>query len=534
MKDSKTVINYVSETEDDNQIQTSLKQKFKKIFTKENVSKKFPIIQWLPRYNSTNAVGDLVAGFTVGLTVIPQALAYAGIANLPAVYGLYGSFLGCFMYMILGKCKEMPMGPTAIASLLVMQAAEGIWQLAVLLCLFSGIIELLMGLLGLGFIVDFVSEPVSSGFTSAVALIILTSQVRDVFGIPAKGGTFIQMWMSIGENFHHARVGDTVLGLSSIVILLVLRVSRFTIIYQISLKFENLQLLPNISIGPKDDSEKTKFQKIFTNTLWMVGTAKNAILVIAGGFLSAYFHSTNRSDMFITIGEIPQGLPHFSIPPFTVPEIRNETSGEIIQNAMTFREMISKLGSNLIVVPLISLLETIAICKAFNDGDTIDASQELIAIGTANIANSFVQGFPGNGSLSRGAVKNSSGVQTPLSSLYTGILVILSLLFFTDAFFYIPKAALGGLIIAAVIFMVDYKVVKPMWRSKKSDLIPGLSAFVGCLALPLELGILVGIGINILFILHQSARPKIHVETMRTVRNCVASYILILIDFLNL
>jgi solute carrier family 26 (sodium-independent sulfate anion transporter), member 11 len=192
--------------------------------------KKFPIIQWLPKYNSADAIGDLVAGFTVGLTVIPQALAYAEIANLPAAYGLYGSFLGCFVYIFLGKTKEIPIGPTAISSLLVMQAAEGIWQLAVLLCLLTGIIELFMGLFRLGFIVDFISWPVSSGFTSAVALIILTSQVHDVFGIKTKGGTFIQMWMSIGENFHNIRIGDTVLGLSSIVILLLMRVSLIKVI----------------------------------------------------------------------------------------------------------------------------------------------------------------------------------------------------------------------------------------------------------------------------------------------------------------
>lgn len=221
--------------------------------------------------------------------------------------------------------------------------------------------------------------------------------------------------------------------------------------------------------------------------------------------------------MFIVIGEIPKGLPSFSFPSFSVDEIKNGTSGEIIQEALTFSDMLSTIGNGLIVVPLIALLESIAICKAFSKGDTIDASQELIAIGTANIANSFVQGYPGNGALSRGAVNNASGVRTPMGNIYTAVLVILSLLFFTDYFFYIPKAALGGLIIAAVVFMVEYKVIKPMWRSKKSDLIPGLGAFIACLALPLEQGVLVGIGINILFILHQSARPKIHVETLKTV-----------------
>lgn len=179
------------------------------------------------------------------------------------------------------------------------------------------------------------------------------------------------------------------------------------------------QLLPNIKIGPKEDDEKSIFHKIVNKTLWLVGTARNAILVIAGGALSAYFY-LNGNKMFEIIGNIPQGLPPVQLPPFSIPEIKNETTGEIIQAGLGFSEMVSSLGSGLIVVPLIALLENIAICKAFANGKAVDATQELIAIGTANIANSFVQGYPGTGALSRGAVNNASGVRTPLGSLYTG------------------------------------------------------------------------------------------------------------------
>jgi solute carrier family 26 (sodium-independent sulfate anion transporter), member 11 len=124
--------------------------------------------------------------------------------------------------------------------------------------------------------------------------------------------------------------------------------------------------------------------------------------------------------MFKIIGDVPQGLPAVQLPPFSIPEIKNETTGEILQQGETFTEMVSSLGSGLIVVPLIALLENIAICKAFANGKAVDATQELIAIGTANIANSFVQGYPGTGALSRGAVNNASGVRTPMGSLYTG------------------------------------------------------------------------------------------------------------------
>lgn len=208
------------------EIPAYFKSKAKSICRKKILYKRVPILNWLPKYNMEDAVGDLVAGFTVGLTVIPQALAYAGIAQLPVAHGLYGSFLGCFIYIFLGSCKDIPMGPTAIASLLTFQTARGSWQKAVLLSFLTGIIELLMGFFGLGFLIDFVSGPVSSGFTSAVALIILSSQIKDIFGIKGGGTTFVQMWRQIIANINGIRMGDTILGFSCIVILLLMRVSR--------------------------------------------------------------------------------------------------------------------------------------------------------------------------------------------------------------------------------------------------------------------------------------------------------------------
>uniref|UniRef100_A0A1B0CTN7 STAS domain-containing protein n=2 Tax=Lutzomyia longipalpis TaxID=7200 RepID=A0A1B0CTN7_LUTLO len=467
------------------------RQKAKNIFRKKTLYKRLPILSWLPKYSGADAVGDLVAGITVGLTVIPQALAYAGIAGLPAAYGLYGSFMGCFVYIFLGSHKDVPMGPTAIASLLTLQASKGIWQRAVLLGFLTGLIEIVMGVFGLGFLLDFVSGPVNCGFTSAVALIILSSQIKDILGISASGNTFVQMWTSIIEHVPDTRLWDTVLGIVCIIVLLLMR------------------KLASLQIGPVNDGEKTTMQKAINKTLWLIGTSRNAILVIITGGIGAAVHYSGEQ-FFKLIGPIPPGLPSFEPPPFSIPEITNGT--EIIQEGETFSEMVSQLGSGLIVIPLIALLENMAICKAFADGKAIDASQELIAIGTANVFNSFVQGYPGNGALSRGAVNHASGARTPMGSLYTGVLVILALLFFTPYFYYIPRSALAAIIIAAVIFMVEVRVIKPMWRSKKTDLLPGIAAFIACLALPLEFGILVGIGINVIFILYHSARPKITIE----------------------
>nr|CAD7402685.1 unnamed protein product [Timema cristinae] len=463
-----------------------LKDKTRRAFTKKLLYKRLPVLSWLPRYSSADALGDAVAGITVGLTVIPQSLAYSNIAGLPAQYGLYGSFLGCFLYIVLGSCKDVPMGPTAIISMLTYQTTKGLDPaFAVLLCFLMGCVEVLMGLLGLGFVIDFISGPVSSGFTSAAALIIVTSQVKDVLGITSSGNTFIEMWGSLFQQVGDTRLGDTVMGSVCIIVLLLMR-------YMTMLK-----------VGPKEPEQQTMMQRVINKSLWLIGTSRNAVLVIICG-LVGYQLSRQGEAPFKLIGYIPPGLPAFQLPPFGFIRDSNTT--------VTFYEMTTSLGWGILILPLVGLLENIAICKAFSNGKPVDASQELLALGISNIGNSLVQGFPGSGSLSRSAVNNSSGVRTPMGGLYTGVLVLVALLFFTPCFYFIPKASLAAIIIAAVIFMVEVHVVIPMWKTKKSDLIPGIGTFVGCLVFPLELGILIGIGINIMFILYHVARPKIAIE----------------------
>ncbi|KAJ8973168.1 hypothetical protein NQ317_007509 [Molorchus minor] len=501
--------------------------------SKKMIHRRLPILSWLPKYDSTCAVGDLVAGITVGLTVIPQALAYANIAGVPTEYGLYSSFLGCFVYIFLGSSKDVPVGPSAISSLMTYQVIKGHGpEYAVLLCFLTGVVQLLMGIFGLGFLIDFVSGPVSSGFTSAVALIIVTSQVKDVLGIKASGTTFVDTWRSIFSDIHNTQGWDTLLGITCIAVLLILRI------------------VSTLKVGPTGgDKEPTKCQKIATNTLWLIGTARNAILVIVCGFVG-YSFCLNGPPPFKVIGQVPPGLPAVKVPPFGYEEERNSTT-----ITHTFLDMVTDMGSGIIVVPLITLLENIAVCKAFANGKMVDATQELLAIGACNVANSFVQAFRGRDRCP-GAPSTIAAASGPSRGLYTSLLVIAALLFFTPYFYYIPKATLAGIIIAAVVFMVEVKVVKPMWRSEKRkhpqggaltfcssiimaefgiivntqnddlrsnalfiaeiDLVLGFVTFIACLVLALEIGILIGVGINLLFILYQSARPKITVEKLRS------------------
>jgi len=250
--------------------------------------------------------------------------------------------MGCFGYIFLGSCKDVPLGPSAIVALLTYQVAKGSWQKAALLSLLCGIVELLMGVFGLGFLIDFVSGPVSSGFTSAVSLIILTSQIQSVLGITANGNTFVEIWRQVFSNIQHARAADTVLGITCIMVLLILRT------------------LSSCRIGPEHDEQRSSFQRFVNKVIWIIGTARNAILVVFCCIMGYLLHSEDHGTPFRIVGSIPSGLPSVKWPPTSLSA--NET---IDGTSESFMDMVYSMGSGLIVIPLISLMESIAIAKAF-------------------------------------------------------------------------------------------------------------------------------------------------------------------------
>lgn len=470
-----------------------IKQKTKSSCTKKMLHKRMPILSWLPLYNLDKAVSDLVAGITVGLTVIPQAIAYSNIAGLPPQVGLYSSFMACFIYAIFGSCKDAAIGPTAITALLSRENSHGFGvDGAVLLCFLTGCVEFLMGILQLGFIIDFISGPVSVGFTSAAAIIIATTQIKDVLGLNYPGGKFLPVWEQIFEHISETRLWDCILGVTCMAVLLFLRKAK------------------DFKVGPEDIKERRSIHDVFGKLIWLISTSRNIIVVIFCAVL-AYVFEAHGSQPFILTGYVKPGLPSFAVPPF---------STQVGNNTYNFIEMASTLGTAIFVVPLFGILENIALAKAFSDGKTIDATQEMLALGVCNIASSFVSSMPITGALSRGAVNHASGVKTTFGGIYTGIIVIASLHLFTPYFSYIPKASLAAVIIAAVVFMVEFHVVKPIWRTKKTDLIPAGATFLSCLFLRLELGIVIGIGINVISLLYASARPSVNVEKATSTSGC--------------
>ncbi|XP_054731285.1 sodium-independent sulfate anion transporter [Anastrepha obliqua] len=450
----------------------AVKKSAKNCCTPATAKKFLPIINWLPKYEWKFLIQDFVAGLTVGLTAIPQAIAYGTIAGLNPQYGLYSAFMGCFIYIIFGTCKDVTVGPTAIMALMVQTNVAGSADYAVLLCFLSGIVILLMGILNLGVLVQFISIPVTTGFTMAAVITIASGQINNLFGIPSSSNEFIESWVNFFTHLNKIRRNDAILGVVTLIVLILMR------------KVKDI---------PCSCKMLTQY----------ISLSRNALAVIIGIIL-CYTLSDDNWLAFTVSGEIVPGIPSFKLPPF-----HTAVNGTYVG----FGEMVQELGASLASIPLISVLESIAVAKAFSMGQIVNASQEMIALGIANIMSSFVSSMPITGSFTRTAINNASGVKTTLGGAFTGIVVLMTLAFLTKTFYYIPKATLAAIIIAAMLFMVEYERIGEIWHSKKLDMVPFLVTLLVCVFWTLEYGMVCGMGVNMLFILYKSARPKIVITT---------------------
>ncbi|XP_073996219.1 sodium-independent sulfate anion transporter isoform X2 [Rhodnius prolixus] len=449
---------------------------------REQLQRRLPISEWLPKYSWNYLLKDFIAGLTVGLTAIPQGIAYAVVAGLQPQYGLYSGFMGCFVYMIFGSCKDITIGPTAIMALMTQKYVESHGpDFAVLLAFLSGVVIFIFGILRLGFLVEFISMPVTVGFTSAAAITIASSQIKGLFGLPGRPHGFIDSWVNAYNHITELRLWDTILGVVTIIVLV---------------------LFKKLKEASENWEENSNTKLVMKKSLGLLGLARNAVVVIVGTLL-AYILSLYDIQPFLLTGTVESGLPPFTPPPFST------HSGN---STLSFLDMTKEMGSAIVVVPLIAILESIAIAKAFAKGKSIDATQEMLALGLCNVVGSFVRSFPTTGSFTRTAVNHASGVVTPAGGIFTGVLVLLSLSFLTSTFYFIPKATLAGLIMCAMFYMVEYHAVTTLWRTKKLDLLPFITTLLACLFLGLEYGMLVGITVNLLFILYQSARPSVTLQ----------------------
>jgi sodium-independent sulfate anion transporter 11 len=430
---------------------------------------RLPFLRWLLRYNVRWLVADVVAGLTVGLMVVPQALAYAKIANLRLKYGLYTAFMGCFIYTLFGTSKDITLGPTAILSLLTATLTESCnpnptapycddcVPCALTLTLFTGLVQLVLGLLSLGFLVDFIPLPIISGFTSAAAITIAVGQIHSLLGL--SHNVRRRFYLTIYDLFHYiteVKAGDIVFGCLCISLVVFLKYFKVHI--------------ESVKEKKREHHEQTMTGKAAFKFLWLFCTARNAVVVMIGALVGYTLTTQSWFD-----GQLSLILDEeFSLPQPQPPNITTQSIKEI--------------GIGIAVAPFISFLESIAIAKAFarKDGYKVEPSQELVAIGIANVVSSFFSSYPVTGSFSRTAVNNQSGVRTPAAGIITGTVVLLAIALLSQFFHYIPKAALSAIIIAAVLPMVDIRIFYKIFKIKVLDDVPLVVAFLFTLILGIE------------------------------------------------
>ena len=424
-----------------------------------NIHKILPILTWLPNYTRSRFRGDLVAGITVGIILIPQGIAYALIAGLPPIYGLYTALVPQVMYAIFGSSRQVAIGPVAMDSLIVaagvstlaLTGTDSYIEIAILLALMVGAIQLLMGVFRLGFIVNFLSKPVISGFTSAAALIIGFNQFRNLLGVDFTRSNQIQeVLASIWKEYNEVDLPTTLIGFCAIVMIVLLR----------------------------------KINKKIPNAL---------IVVLVGILVVKYFKGPFEGVAIIQ--EIPSGLPSFGVPEIDISQLR-----ELMPIALT--------------LVLVGFLETISIGKSLEskqDEYRIRPNQELIALGIGNMVGSFFKAYPSTSSFSRSAINQESGATTGMAALVSVAMILVTLLFLTPVFYYLPKAVLAAIIIVSVFGLVNVKDSVALWKSNNLDFWLLFTTFLSTLFLGIEYGILAGVGLSIIVLIFRTSKPYIAV-----------------------
>ncbi|KAF0297559.1 Sodium-independent sulfate anion transporter [Amphibalanus amphitrite] len=379
-------------------------------------------------------------------------------------FGLYACLLTGIWYAALGTTDVVSVGPTAVMSLLTAEFTGGDQQRAVLLAFFTGAVVTAAGCLRLGFLVDFFSVPVVSGFVSAASITICTTQIKGLFGLKMLGQRRPQ------------------------------RDQR--------------------SLKPSRRS------RLLSGSLWMLSIARNGVVVLVTSVLVLVLES-HQLHPFSTTETVAAGFPSPQLPPFyglasntTSPEVAGSAGNASVVADPTrwpgVAGMASELGLGLVVVPLVATIECMAIAKAFAAHNRPqDHSQEMIALGVCNLLGALFSSYTVTGSFSRTALNHASGAATPIAGVITCIFVMITLGSLTPYFRYIPTATLSAVIICAVFFMVDWKIVLDLWRCRKLDLIPLFVTLLAGLFWRLEYGILLGTGVSLLLLLHRAARPKV-------------------------
>ena len=432
-----------------------------------------PILGWLRTYDLTMLTDDALAAIIVTIMLVPQSLAYAMLAGLPPQVGLYASVLPLVAYAVFGTSHTLAVGPVAVISLMT---AAAVGQLALpgaaeyiaatlVLTMLSGLLLVLMGAFRLGFLANFLSHPVISGFITASGILIAASQVRHILGIDASGETLYEMLFSLSTGLQRTNPATLMVG-------------GMTLIFLLGVRKWLKRLLTGLGVKARAADIAAKLSPIIA----VVATT------LAAGFL-------NLPELGVRIvGTIPQGLPPLTIPSFNL-------------------DLWFKLAGPAALISIIGFVESVSVAQtlAAKRRERIDPDQELVGLGASNIAAAFSGGYPVTGGFARSVVNFDAGARTPAAGIFTAAGIGLTTLLFTPYLFFLPQATLSATIIVAVLSLVDLKVLRWTWiYSKKGFAAVAATIFV-TLGVGIETGVLAGVILSIALFLYRTSRPHMAV-----------------------
>lgn len=418
--------------------------------------KTFKIVEWLPHYNRYMFTGDLMAGLTTGFMFIPQGMAYAVIAGVPPIYGLYAGVIPLLIYPLLGTSRNLSIGPVAIdmlivaagVSLLAEPNSEQYITLTILLTMMAGFLQLLMGTIQLGSVFNVFSRPVIAGFTLAAPLIIAFSQLSNLLGVDLPQTQFIfEIGRSLITHLDSVHMQTVLWGGITIVILSVIKYVK--------------PILPG------------------------------SVIVVVGGIFFSWYLDASTLGIHL-VGEIPKGLP-----PVSLPEINFSNMRDLLPTAVT--------------LALVQFMSVASLGQTFakRNNYIIDANHELVAIGASNFFGSLFHSVPVSGSFSRSAASEQANVQTPMANVITSAVIVATLLFMTPIFYYLPMPILAAIIIVSALNLIDISEFIFLYTTKRSEGLIAIFTAVSTLLIGIQEGILLGVVASMINMLYKYSRPSV-------------------------
>ena len=432
-----------------------------------------PILDWGAQYTGKTFTNDLIVAGIVTVMLIPQSLAYALLAGLPPQVGLYASMAPLVLYAIFGTSRALAVGPVAVASLMTAAAATQVASqgtpeylgATIALAVISGLLLLTMGLLRLGFLANFLSHPVISGFITASGIQIAAGQLAPVLGIHAEGESFVEIMKTMVPNLGHINPYTAGIGIGSLVFLFWVRSGLKPLLSKFGLGERPADLLAKV--GPVAAIAVT------TAAVWGFGLSEHGVKIV---------------------GTVPKGLPKLTLPPFEV-------------------TLWMKLLVPALLISIVGYVESIsvALTLAAKRRQRVDPDQELIALGMSNIGASVSGGFPVTGGFSRSVVNFDAGAETPAAGAFTAVGIALATLFLTPLLYFLPNATLAATIIVAVLSLVNLSALTHTWHYSPADGAAMAATILLTLWEGVEAGLLAGVGLSIFLHLYSTSRPHVAV-----------------------